>query len=176
MIKKSTDSLYHSDEYENSLRCLENRISSVVLLAPEGISDTISILGTAWVATMELFKLAAIIYLKRASRNFSGASPQIDAMVERAYALLDGLETFNPAFPLLIMGCEARRDGQRMRILEHIERAMEASSLRSRSMLGLRNILQQIWVQDDLAVDYELDYLNKLDAIITSYQIMPSFV
>ncbi|KFY80601.1 hypothetical protein V499_00572 [Pseudogymnoascus sp. VKM F-103] len=176
MIKKPTDSLYHSDEYENSLRCLENRITSIVLLAPEGISDTTSSLGTAWVATMELFKLAAIIYLKRASRNFSGTSPQIDAIVERAYILLDELETFNPAFPLLIIGCEARRDGQRMRILEHIERAMKASSLRSRSMLGLQNIIQQIWVQDDLAVDYELDYLNKLDAVITSYRIMPSFV
>ncbi|OBT55360.1 hypothetical protein VE04_04851 [Pseudogymnoascus sp. 24MN13] len=176
MIKKPTDSLYHSDEYENSLRCLENRITSIVLLAPEGISDTTSSLGTAWVATMELFKLAAIIYLKRASRNFSGTSPQIDAIVERAYILLDELETFNPAFPLLIIGCEARRDGQRIRILEHIERAMKASSLRSRSMLGLQNILQQIWVQDDLAVDYELDYLNKLDAVITSHRIMPSFV
>ncbi|KFY81634.1 hypothetical protein V500_11230 [Pseudogymnoascus sp. VKM F-4518 (FW-2643)] len=176
MIQKPTDSLYHSDEYENSLRCLENRITSIVLLAPEGISDTISGLSTAWVSTMELFQLAALIYLKRASRNFSGTSPQIDTMVERAYVLLDDLETFNPAFPLLIIGCEARRDGQRMRILEHIERAMKDSSLRSRSLLGLQNILQKIWVQDDLAVDYELDYLNKLDAVITSYRIMPSFV
>lgn len=176
MIQKPTDSLYHSDEYENSLRCLESRITNIVLLAPEGISDTMSGLSVTWVATMELFKLAALIYLKRASRNFSGTSPQIDAMVERAYVLLDDLETFNPAFPLLIIGCEARRDEQRMRILEHIERAMKASSLRSRSLLGLQNILQQIWVQDDLAIDYELDYLNKLDAVITSYRIMPSFV
>jgi hypothetical protein len=131
-------------------------------------------MSPAWVATIELFKLAALIYLKRASRNFSGASPQIDAMVERAYVLLDGLEAFNPAFPLLIIGCEARTDERRMRIIEHIERAMKTSSLRS--LHGLRNILQQIWVQDDLAVDYELDYLNRLDAVITSYQIMPSFV
>ncbi|PQE32570.1 zinc-finger transcription factor protein [Rutstroemia sp. NJR-2017a WRK4] len=82
-------------------------------------------------------------------------------MVERAYILLDELETSNSAFPLLIIGCEARADEQRMRILQHIERA---------------SILQQIWVQDDLAVDYELDYLNRLDAVISSYQIMPSFV
>ena len=174
MIRKPTDSLYHSDEYENSLRCLENRITNIVPLAPEVISGTISALSTAWVATMELFKLAALIYLKRASRNFSGTSLQIHAMVERAYILLDDLETFNPAFPLLIIGCEARTDEQRMRILEHIERAMKTSSLRS--LYGLQNILQQIWVQDDLAVDYELDYLNRLDAVISSYRIMPSFV
>ncbi|KAE9376312.1 hypothetical protein N431DRAFT_331088 [Stipitochalara longipes BDJ] len=174
MIQKPTDSLYHSDEYEKSLRCLENRITNIVPLAPEGVSDTMSGLSTAWVATMELFKLAALIYLKRASRNFSGTSTQIDAMVERAYGLLDDLETFNPAFPLLIIGCEARTDGQRMRILEHIERAMKTSSLRS--LHELQNILQQIWVQDDLAVDYELDYLNRLDAVISSYRIMPSFV
>ncbi|KAB5562704.1 fungal-specific transcription factor domain-containing protein [Coniochaeta sp. 2T2.1] len=174
MIRKPTDSLYHSDEYENSLRCLENKITSVVPLAPKGISDTMSDLSTAWVATMDLLKLAALIYLKRASRNFSGTSPQIYAMVEKAHTLLDGLETFNLAFPLLIIGCEARTDEQRMRILEHIERAMRTSTLRS--LHGLQNILQQIWVQDDLAVDYELDYLKKLDAIISSYQIMPSYV
>lgn len=147
MIIKPTDSLYHSDEYENSLRCLENRIASIILLAPKGISGTTSNLSTAWVATIELFKLAAIIYLKRASRNFSGTSTQIDAMVERAYVLLDDLDTFNnPAFPLLIIGCEARRDGQRMRILEHIERAMKASSLRSRSMLEILST-RRIWIK-----------------------------
>jgi len=174
MIRKPTDSLYHSDEYENSLRCLENRITNIVPLAPGGISDTLSGLSTAWVATMELFKLAALIYLKRASRNFSGTSPRIDAMVEKAYILLDDLETFNLAFPLLIIGCEARTDEHRMRILEHIARAMKISSFRS--LHGLQKILQQIWVQDDLAVDYELGYVNRLDAVISSYQIMPSFV
>jgi hypothetical protein len=173
IIQKPTNSLYHSDEYENFLRCLESRITNVIPSAPEGISDTVSGLNTAWVAIIELFKLAGLIYLKRASRNFSGISPQIDTMVEKAYVLLDDLETFNPTFPLLIVGCEARTDKQRMRILEHIERAMTTSSLRS--LHGLRNILQQIWVQDDLAIDYELDYLNKLDAVISSYQIIPSF-
>lgn len=173
-IRQPIDSLYHDDEYENSLRCLESRIASIVPLAPEGISDTSSGLSTAWVATIELFKLAALIYLKRASRNFSGSSPQISAMVDRAYRLLDNLEASNPAFPLLIVGCEARTDYQRLKISEHIERAMKTSSLRS--LHGLQNILQQIWVQDDLAIDYELDYLSRLDAVITSYQIMPSFV
>jgi hypothetical protein len=173
IIQKPSNSLYHSEEYENTLRCLESRITNIVPSALEGISDTVSGLNTAWVAMMELFKLAGLIYLKRASRNFSGISPQIDTMVERAYVLLDGLETFIPTFPLLIVGCEARTDKQRIRILEHIERAMTTSSLRS--MHGLRNILQQIWVQDDLAMDYELDYLNKLDAVISSYQIIPSF-
>ncbi|KFY99417.1 hypothetical protein V498_00789 [Pseudogymnoascus sp. VKM F-4517 (FW-2822)] len=174
MIQKPTDALYHSEEYEKALRCLEKRITNSVLLAPEDISDTMSGLSTAWMVTMELFKIASLIYLKRASRNFSGTTPQIDAMVERAYVLLGDLETFDPAFPLLIIGCEARTDEQRMRMLEHIGRVMKASSLRD--LLGLQDILQQIWVQDDLAVGYELDYLNKLDAVITSYRIMPSFV
>lgn len=171
MIRQPTDLQYHNDEYESTLRCLERRITNIVPSAPEAVSYTTS---TAWVATIELFKLAALIYLKRASRNFSGISPQIDAMVERAYVLLNGLQAFNPAFPLLIIGCEARTDEQRIKILEHIEKAMKTSSLRS--LQELRDILQQIWVQDDLAVDYELGYLNRLDAVMTSYQIMPSFV
>lgn len=174
MIRKPTDSLYHSDEYENSLRCLENKITSLVPSPPKDISDTMSRSSTAWVTTTDLLRLAALIYLKRASRNFSGTSPEIDAMVEKAHILLDDLDTCSLAFPLLIIGCEARTDEQRMRILEHIGRAMRTLTLRS--LHGLQNILQQIWVQDDLAVDYELDYLKRLDAIISSYQIMPSFV
>ena len=130
--------------------------------------------NTAWVATIELFKLAALIYMKRASRNFSGISPQMDAMVERAHLLLDGLEAFHPTFPLLIIGCEARNDEQRKKLLEYTGRARHTSSLKS--LPELENILQQIWVQDDLAVDYELDYVNRLDTAVTSYRIMPSFV
>lgn len=171
VVRKPTDLLYHNEEYENSLRCLESAITNI---APLATSHTMPGVSTAWVATIELFKLAALIYLQRASRNFSGKSPQIDAMVDRAYILLDDLGAFNPTFPLLIIGCEARTDEQRMRILEQVERAMKTSSLRS--LHELQNILQHIWAQDDLAVDYELDYLNRLEAIITSYQIMPSFV
>ncbi|PON20692.1 hypothetical protein TGAM01_v210477 [Trichoderma gamsii] len=170
-IRKPTDSSYHNEDYERSLRCLENTITNIVPLAT---SDTMPGSSTAWVATIELFKLAALIYLRRASRNFSGSTPQIDAMIDKAHILLDDLGSFNPTFPLLIIGCEARTDEQRRRILRQIERAMATSSLRS--LRELQSILQHIWVQDDLAVDYELDYLNKLDAVITSYQIMPSFV
>lgn len=174
MVRNPTDSVYHSDEYENFLRCLETTITNIALFAPEDILDNLRSVSTAWMAIIELFKLGALIYLKRASRNFSGTSPQIDAMVQRAYALLDDLEAFNLVFPLLIIGCEARTDEQRIKILEHVDSAMKTSSLMS--LHGLQNILQQIWIQDDLAVDYEVDYLNKLDAVITSHQIMPSFV
>lgn len=170
-IRKPTDTSYHNEEYEKSLRCLENTIANIVPLAT---SDTVSGSSKVWMATIELFKLAALIYLRRASRNFSGLSPQIDTMVDKAYILLDDLGSFNPTFPLLIIGCEARTDEQRMRILKQIESAKESSSLRS--LRELQSILQHIWVQDDLAVDYETDYLNRLDAVITSYQIMPSFV
>jgi hypothetical protein len=143
-------------------------------MTPLATSDTMPSPSTAWVATIELFKLAALIYLQRASRNFSGVSPQINAMVDKAHILLDDLGAYNLTFPLLIIGCEARTDEQRMRILEQIEKAMKSSNLRS--LYELHNILQRIWAQDDLSVDYELDYLNRLDAVITSYQIMPSFV
>ncbi|KAG0651903.1 hypothetical protein D0Z07_1489 [Hyphodiscus hymeniophilus] len=142
IIRKPIDLLYHSDEYENSLVCLENKITKIVPLAAEGESDTMSGLSTVWVATIELFKLAALIYLKRASQNFSGSSPQIVAIVERAHIHLDDLETFDSAFPLLIIGCESRIDEQRFRILEHIERTIKSSRLRS--LHGLQDVLQQI--------------------------------
>lgn len=174
MIRKPTELSYHTDEYQSAMRCIENKITNIVPLASSGDSNTTSNSTTAWVATIELLKLAALIYLKRASQNFSGISPEIDAMVEKAHTLLGDLKTFNLAFPLLIIGCEARTDEQRMKILKHVGRAMRSSTLRS--LHGLQYILQQMWVQDDLAVDYDLDYLEKLDAIISSYQTLPSFV
>jgi len=172
-ILRQRNSLYHSREYGNSLRCLESRINNIIPSAREDIADTMSDLNKTWVATLELYKLTALIYLKRASRNFSGISAQINIVVETAYIILGSLETFDLAFPLLIVGCEARADDRRMSILEHIERARKTSSLRS--LHRLQSILQQIWVQDDLAVDHELDYLKKLEAVITSFRIIPTF-
>ncbi|KAF1848900.1 uncharacterized protein K460DRAFT_364840 [Cucurbitaria berberidis CBS 394.84] len=140
------NSLHHSDEYESFLRCLESRTINIVPSVLGGISDPVSSLTT--VATTELFKLAGLLYLKRASRNFSGISPHIDKLVQRAYLFFDDLGTCNLTFPLLIVGCEARTDAQRMRILEYIERATTSSSLKS--LHALRNIFQQMWVQNDL--------------------------
>lgn len=95
-------------------------------------------------------------------------------MIERAFVILDSLETFNPAFPLLIIGCEARTDEKRMKILGYIKRAMKTSCLSS--LNGLQNIIQQLWVQDDLTIGYELNYLERLDAVMISCRNMPNFV
>src|ERR1700709_139851 len=54
MIRNPTNSLYHSDEYENSLRCLESRITNIVPSALKSISDTVPGLNTAWGATIRL--------------------------------------------------------------------------------------------------------------------------
>ncbi|TQS33879.1 hypothetical protein Golomagni_05762, partial [Golovinomyces magnicellulatus] len=172
VLRTPSDPLYHSENYERSLRCLENKITSVVAASQTSSSSTTPI-ARAWSTTIDLFKLSALIYLKRASRNFSGVSHEIDAMVEKAYLHLDELETFSLPFPLLIIGCEARTDDQRIRLLHFIERATQTSA--SASLRGLQNTLMQIWNQDDLAHGYELDYLKKLDTIISSYQIMPSY-
>ncbi|KAF2664013.1 hypothetical protein BT63DRAFT_429548 [Microthyrium microscopicum] len=174
MIQDATNSSYHSDEYENFLSCFENSLSIIDTRAPASTSDSVSNSKIEWAATIELFKLSGLIYLKRASRNFSGHSLELDTMVQRAYVLLDNLRIFSSGWPLLIIGCEARTDEHRMMVLERIERAQTSSN--SRSLLELRSILEQIWVQDDLATGYELSYLNKLDAVIGSYSVIPSFV
>lgn len=174
MVRSPTNVLSHDDAYEKSLRCIERKIANCKPLAWIGVLRTLSAdLGTAWGTTMELFQLAALVYLRRVSRTFSTASPEVEAMLTRAHILLDSLKTFNFAFPLLILGCEAGTDEQRVRILELIETTMATSSLNS--LHGLKDMLQRIWVQDDLAVDYELDLSARLDAVLTCYQIMPSF-
>lgn len=174
IIRSPTDALYHDNEYEKSLRCLERKITNSSPLASDSVLRTLPPdLSTTWEATMELFQLATLIYLRRVSGNLSTTSPEVEAMLERAHVLLDSLKTFNFAFPLLIFGCEAGTDEQRIRILELMENTMETSSLNSLHVL--KDMLQRIWVQDDLVVDYKLDLSARLDAVITCYQIMPSF-
>jgi hypothetical protein len=165
-ILNPADSRYHGWEYEDSIRSLESRIEHITADVMPGLNNT-------WVSTLELYKLSALIYLKRAARNFLGPSAQIDTMVDKGFEIVGDLETFDQAFPLLIFGCEARADDRRMTILELIERTAKTSSLMS--LHGLRSILQRIWVQYDLAVEHELEYLKTLDAVISSYPIIPTF-
>lgn len=111
-IFKPTNPLYHSSDYEHSLQCLEKSIGGLELPVSGDYSDGMPSSKTPWVVTLELYRIASLIYLKRASRNFSARSPQIDAMAERAFAILGDLDTFNPSFPLMIVGCEAWSDKQ----------------------------------------------------------------
>jgi hypothetical protein len=172
-LLKPSNPAYHTPEYSLLLRHLEERIQNVQpslgMDNTPGSTDAME----SYAVNVELYKLAALIYLERVSNNFSGQSEKIDRYVARAFEILAGMTTCDLPFPLLVFGCEARTDDRRMAILDVIEETTAVS--RSRSLGGVQRMVQAIWVQDDLQTENELDYVMKLDTVITSNIIMPPF-
>jgi hypothetical protein len=124
-------------------------------------------------ATLELYQLAALLYLERVSRNFSGASDMTSSLTESAFTILKQLDSCNVPLPLFILGLEARTDEQRIIVLGLIERTRKTSL--SKSLENVHSMLQAAWTQDDLETDKDLDYVLKLDTLVTSHLIIPTF-
>lgn len=122
---------------------------------------------------IELFQLASLVYLDRATANMSTHPNRAQQRINRAFAIFSQLISCEWAFPLFILGCEARTDEQRVTILDLISRTEKNSP--SQMILTAKDLIQSVWVQNDL-VDGELDYLEMMSAIISSRSILPSFV
>ncbi|KAI5461016.1 fungal-specific transcription factor domain-containing protein [Mariannaea sp. PMI_226] len=122
---------------------------------------------------VSLFRLAALVYLERISNNLSGSSPKLDVWINSAFRIMTSIRACKYLFPLLIFGCEARTDAHRIIMLDTInETARKTHSLNLQSLLGL---LQALWSQDDLQGMCEMDYNERLNAIISVNETIPSF-
>ncbi|KAH8647183.1 fungal-specific transcription factor domain-containing protein [Xylariales sp. PMI_506] len=173
-IVKPTDPSYRSAQYARSLHDLEARIQSVQPSIGSPSENDVGEDGKVQETHVELFKLASLIYLERASSSLSGSSDKISTYVERAFRLLGSMHSCDLPFPLFILGCEASDEVQRKLILDLIEQALAVAH--SRGMAGVQRMLEAAWTQDDLVgADNELDYMFKLDTLITSNNIIPTF-
>ncbi|KAL3442403.1 fungal-specific transcription factor domain-containing protein [Aspergillus insuetus] len=124
--------------------------------------------------TLELFQLSILVYLNRMAN--STLEPQITTQtrIERAFTIFETLKSCPRQLPLFILGCEARTDEERCTVLELIERTENSAS--SRSMFIVKALTKAVWVQDDLAAERELDYREKMDAIVSVCSLLPTFV
>lgn len=121
----------------------------------------------------ELYRLAVLVYLDRASDNLLNQGAKAQEQIDRAFTILAQLRSCERQFPIFILGCEARSDDQRAVVLDLIDRTEKGVS--SRSCNHLRLLLQAIWTQDDLAVR-EANYWDKVSYIISCCNILPTFV
>jgi hypothetical protein len=96
------------------------------------------------------------------------------ARIQRAFTIFETLKSCPRQGPLFILGCEARSDEDRCIILELIDRT--ENSVSSRSTFIVKALTKAVWVQDDLAGDRELDYREKIDAIVSVCSLLPTFV
>jgi hypothetical protein len=58
-------------------------------------------------------------------------------------------------------------------VLDLISRTEENTSVRS--LRGMKGIIQSLWAQDDLA-EHDLGYTDKIKAILSSSEVLPSFI
>lgn len=165
---------YHDDEYREYLDGLESRLTKSISLtgpdvgaAPEGVIEEVS-------PVLELFRLATLVYLERASRNFSGQSTKLDQWTADAFTILTKLNVCQYPFPLFIFGCEARTDSHRMAIIDLIAKTEE--HLHVRNVQEVRELIQSMWVQEDLEVNGEVGFIRKLNLVLSSSDVVPGFV
>jgi hypothetical protein len=155
------------ESHANFLKILEWRIQNTAVASAEQHLDPDVL------KTMELFKMAMLLYLSRANEYFLGHNTKTQTLVEQGFERLAKLRFCDRHFPVLIFGCEARTDEQRAAILDLMSRTAER--VPSRAFTYTRIILQAVWTQDDLA-DGPLEYWQKLSQIIKRCTNLPTFV
>ncbi|KAJ5356441.1 hypothetical protein N7517_011050 [Penicillium concentricum] len=156
-----------ADNFKSYLKILTWRIRSIP------ISDTIINENPSMATLVELFQLATLIYLNRVFGNILELITETQQQIERAFSIFSQLKSCERQYPLFILGCEARTDGERCIVLDLISRTEKRDS--SRSLFLTKKLIQAIWVQDDLSHG-EIDYTEKLSAILSCCTILPTFV
>ena len=164
----ASDPLYHSNDYQQSLNDLKSRLNGIDLVTrdEEVESDKYYCL--------EFTRLAGLIYLERVSRNFSGQSTKLDHWKEDALCILAKLNTYPSSFAVFIIGCEVHTDEERLIILDFFTRLEQSSHLSS--SLEAKGMIQTAWIQHDLGVEGELEYIHKINLVMSSRDVIPSFM
>lgn len=121
----------------------------------------------------ELYRIAGLIYLYRAGRRLSSDDSQVSKLVRIGLDIAAGLQACPRAFPVFILGCEAHSDEERLMILGLLRRTQAGGKIAS--IAGMQQFVEASWAQDDLRPDEDLDYLNKLNAIMSHSENIPSF-
>ncbi|KAK4038361.1 fungal-specific transcription factor domain-containing protein [Parachaetomium inaequale] len=153
-------------EHKSFLKILDWRIRSLELPAPaDGDADASLV--------MELYRLAMLVYLSRASENLRNPSARTQQHIDKAFAMLARLGSCDRQFPVFVLGCEARSDDQRAVVLDLIARTEKGSASRSFNLVRL--LLQASWAQDELGKG-GMDYWDKLNCIVSCCKILPAFV
>ena len=94
-------------------------------------------------------------------------------LVEAGLQIVASLDACARAFPVVILGCEARSDSDRLVILDLLRRTKSCRKIGF--IAGAQKFIEAWWAQDDLHAEEELDYVRKFDAIMSLSKYRPSF-
>ncbi|KAK6957465.1 hypothetical protein Daesc_000251 [Daldinia eschscholtzii] len=154
------------NDYKSFLKILDWRIRSIPVKSMVDDNADASLIT-------ELYQLAMLVYLHRATENVLNQTSRTQQHIDRAFTIFSQLDSCVRQFPIFVLGCEARRDDQRAVVLELISRSEKLES--SRSFNHVKILMQAIWAQDDLA-NGDINYWDKLSYIISRCSILPTFV
>ncbi|ROV93510.1 hypothetical protein VSDG_06782 [Cytospora chrysosperma] len=100
--------------------------------------------------TAELYRIAAILYLRAICPNVD-ATNQTPVFLDQAFKVLASLEICTSPWPLFVVACESKTDGQRIVILRALDRMDEDRKIGN--VFVLRNLIENFWKQQDLQSD-----------------------
>ncbi|KAF4987223.1 hypothetical protein FDECE_15534 [Fusarium decemcellulare] len=130
---------------------------------------------TPWMhAVTILHSVATLVWVNRSVRGYCGTEATHQALVTQGVKILGQLKTCDLPWPLFIIAGETRTDEQRRIILNIIHQTRESS--RTEHMDMVEELIETVWIYDDLDPDGLLSYNDKLRSVIQGYAWMPPFV
>ena len=166
------DPRFNSVEHVEALDRLERRLKYATQHT-EGNDPQRIRQGESAVRIAELYRLAGLIYLYRGAQRLPSSASRLKSVVDAGFATAAQLEICDRAFPIFILGCEARCDEERLLILNLIRRTQESGTVGN--IARARQLIEAAWTQDDLDTENKLDYTKKLEAVISMSIELPSF-
>ncbi|KAI1771736.1 fungal-specific transcription factor domain-containing protein [Hypoxylon cercidicola] len=154
------------DDYRGFLKILDWRIRNLPVAAT---ADD----GADTALTKEVYKLAMLVYLNRATNNVLNQAPRTQQQIDQAFTMLSQMGSCPRQFPAFIIGCEARTDMQRATVLDLMARTERTGA--SRSFNYVRVLMEAIWAQDDLA-NGDINYGDKISSVFKRCSNLPTFV
>ncbi|WYZ44447.1 hypothetical protein EsH8_VII_000883 [Colletotrichum jinshuiense] len=171
-IRPFRDPTTHGFEYRAKMRRLKEKVERVAI-------------PTSWIpayheaeraaAKAEVYRLSTLVYLNRATGQDFIQAPEMSVLVVKGLEMMEHIGTCERPLPLLILGCEARTDSERLRVLKLITDTENTNP--DRGLTYIRNLLDALWTQDDLHTEEDPDsgYLEKLTAVFSSTKLLPHF-
>jgi hypothetical protein len=164
------------EDYKNRLKALEWNISNLPATPSTSRTWTSTEPSAGLPLEVEVYQVATLIYLARASQSPWEASTKLESLIDRAFTVPTQAHFCTHFFPLFVLSCEARTDEQRIAVLNLLARTETA--VRARSLGAFQTQIQALWVQQDLHADGDLivNYLELMKAVISANSALPSFV
>lgn len=174
VVHDPADPSYRSPTHIQALRRLEIRLDSLEQ-RDSGVTED-EAARTIAASEARLYLLARWIYLRRLGWGEERMSDKLRPLLDEAYSILAGTIRCKKAWPLFVVGLEARDEDERAIVMKVMGRSLEEEPLANLALT--RRMIKAAWVQEDLRLDGADDGTNAIliyNTVISASCIPPSF-